>query len=102
MLGHAYWFQMIEASIYRFSGSIVGSLWQTLFIAIYVGFGYTSFVPDQPKAKAFLKGLGVYYTGFLLFMMAITIAMAIWVLVMFATNPDALEQIRPSRQTPVR
>ncbi|MEJ0030329.1 MAG: DUF3667 domain-containing protein [Bacteroidota bacterium] len=94
MLGHWYWFQMVEATVYRYTGHTVGSLWQMLFVAIYFGFGYTSFVTTQPKLKVFLKGVGVYYTGFFLFMITIAIVVIAWFLILFAVDPSQLDSIR--------
>ncbi|MEI9918351.1 MAG: DUF3667 domain-containing protein [Bacteroidota bacterium] len=97
MLGHWYWFQMAEATLLRFTGITIGSMAHSFLIALYVGYGYVSFVPDQPRLKVFLKGTGVYLTGFFLFMVAVVIVVSVWVAVLFATDPSQLDAIRPPK-----
>ena len=97
MLGHWFWFQMIEATVYRFSGYTISSVWQLFGVALYVGFGYTSFVTTQPKTKLFLKGLGVYLTGFFFFVITVAVLVAVTMIVIFNVDPSQLDSIRPSK-----
>lgn len=97
MLGHWYWVSMVEAVIFYYSGSTIGTGIQSLFIALYVGFGYISFVPDQPKWKAFLKGVGTYFVGFLFMMLTIFVVGLAFVLLLALIDPSALDSFRPSK-----
>lgn len=100
MLGHWYWFSTIEAMVLRYTGKTSGSAFQLILISLVLGFGYTSFVQTQPKWKTFLKGIGIYLVGYvLMFVFAITISIAILVLVAWL-NPDILDAFRPSQQIP--
>lgn len=97
MLGHWYWIAMIEATVFYYTGKTMGTTFQSVLISLYMGFGYISFVPTQPKWKAFLKGVGVYYTGFIfMFIFAAIVGIAIGIA--FAIfDPSALDAIRPSK-----
>lgn len=95
--GHWYWFQMVEAIYFNFTRSSIGSLWQGLFMAFYMGFGYMSFAPLQPKWKTFLKGFFIYITSFFGFMFALFVIMIIAIIVIGLIDPSALDSIRPSK-----
>jgi len=97
MLGHWYWFQMIEAVVFHYTGITMGSLWQMLLVSIYLGFGYITFVPTQPKWKTFLKGASIYYTGFLFFVIIAVLITLGWVLIALMVDPSSLDSIRPSK-----
>jgi hypothetical protein len=98
MFGHWYWFQMIEATIYKITGATVGTRWQLLMMLTYFGFGYVSFIPTQPRQKAFLKGVGTYLTGFFFFMTVVSIIIVIWVAIIYVNDPESLKTIKPSKQ----
>jgi hypothetical protein len=97
MLGHWYWVSMIEAIIFYYTGAAIGTGIQTVLVALYLGLGYTSFVPGQPKWKVFLKGVGTYFLGFLFMMIGIMLAGLLFVLVMALIDPSALDSLRPSK-----
>lgn len=97
MLGHWYWVSMIEAMIFYYTGLTMGTTIQFILIALYVGFGYTSFVPDQPKWKAFLKGIGTYFIGFIIMMTTAIIIGIIIAIIISIFDPSALDSIRPSK-----
>jgi hypothetical protein len=102
MFGHWYWFQMIEATTYKITGTTVGTGWQLLMMVTYFGFGYTSFITTQSKQKVFLKGVGTYLTGFFFFMTVVTIIIVIWLAVMYVNDPELLKTVKPLKQTPLK
>jgi Protein of unknown function (DUF3667) len=97
VLGHWYWAQMVEVVIYKITGSHINVVVQLALVGLYMGFSYTSFVKNQSKVKAFIKGVGVYVIGYMLvFLVAILVGVAI-ALTMFAIDPSSLDAIRPSK-----
>lgn len=96
MLGHWYWISMIEAVLFFYTGMAIGTTVQSLIVGLYIGFGYTSFVADQPKWKVFLKGIGIYLTGYIFMMLATAIVSLILILILSVVDPSALDTIRPS------
>lgn len=97
MLGHWYWIEMVEAMIFYYTGGILGTSFKFVMMSMYVGFGYTSFVPDQPKWKSFMKGFASYLTGYLfMFVAAVIIGLTIGVIIALI-DPSLLDPIRPSK-----
>jgi hypothetical protein len=97
MIGHWYWVHMVEAIYFLIAGSTLGVTINGVATGLFMGFGYTSFVTTQPKWKTFLKGLGVYFTGFLMFVTMIVIAMIIMVLIIAVTDPELLKEFKPTK-----
>jgi hypothetical protein len=98
LLGNWYWFSIIEAVIFRFTGFVVGSGIQLLVVSFYLGFAYTSFIETQPKWKTFLKGVGIYWTGYMLMMLAAIIAGMAFIFIALSLDPDILDVLRPAKQ----
>lgn len=98
ILGHWYWFSMTEALFLKFSGKALDPGLQMLLSALYMGFGYTSFVLTQPKWKTFLKGFTVYFVGFVLLMITTVVLGIITVIVLAFFFPETFDAIRPSNQ----
>jgi hypothetical protein len=97
LLGHWYWFSTIEAVVFHYFGYSIGSGAQLIIVSLYLGFGYVTFIPTQPKWKTFLKGMGVYWTGYtLMFIVAMIVGIAI-VFIMLSIDPNSLDAIRPSK-----
>jgi hypothetical protein len=97
MLGHWYWINMVEALVFYYTGFTMGTGLQYILIAVYMGIGYISFVPDQPKWKVFLKGVGTYFMGFVcMFIVAVILGITIG-FVLAMVDPSALDGIRPSK-----
>jgi len=97
MLGHWYWFQMLEATVLHYTGFHIGAMWQMLLVALYCGVGYISFVPDQPKWKVFLKGVGTYLTGYMLMFIATAIIATIGIVILVLIDPSYLDSLRPPK-----
>jgi len=96
VLGHYYWLTTVEAIVFYYTGKTIGSGTQMLLVSVYLGFAYTSFVPTQPKWKTFLKGVGIYFTGYVI-MMIVTMLFAVAVgFTMAWLFPESLDMIRPS------
>jgi hypothetical protein len=97
MMGHLYWFQIFESTLFRFTGISTGTTMQAVASSLYLGFGYTSFVTTQPKWKTFLKGLGVYVLGFTLMFVTIMIITLGVVFILAAVDPKTLDMFKPSK-----
>ncbi|HMJ67319.1 MAG TPA: DUF3667 domain-containing protein [Cyclobacteriaceae bacterium] len=95
--GHWYWFQMLEAVVFRFTSFSIGAVIQGVLTALYMGFGYTSMVTNQPKWKVFLKGAAVYFVSFLFFMMLVFIVFLVIILILTLIDPSSLDAIKPSK-----
>lgn len=97
MLGHWYWIEMIEAVIFTYTKWTLGLSWKFIMVPAYLGFGYISFVPDQPKWKVFLKGMGTYYLGYVfMFLVAAIIGLLIGIAIAII-DPSLLDSVRPSK-----
>lgn len=95
--GHWYWVTMVEAIVFKFTHYSVGTPIQTLLIAAYIGYSYTTFTSDQSKTKLFFKGVGIYFLSFLLVMiiaMLVGVVLVIWAM---KYNPELIKQIRPTK-----
>jgi len=98
VLGHWYWISIIEVIQFYFTGKVLGSTAQLWLISLYLGFGYVTFVPTQPKWKVFLKGVGVYFTGITLAFIVLTVIGAAVIMVSASLFPETFEFIQPSKQ----
>jgi len=65
--GHVYWLSIITVIIYKFTGVFMRNTVGTIISTFYIGYAYSNFFSYQPKWKAFLKGLGVYYISLITF-----------------------------------
>lgn len=97
IMGHWYWIHMAEAVYFYFAKSTLSATLHILFVGLYMGFGYTSFVPSQAKWKTFLKGVGVQVAGYLMLFFAMVIVTFIVVIILALVDPSSLDAIRPSK-----
>ena len=63
---------------------------------LYFGFMYSNLITYQSRTKAFLKGMGVYIGGQILFTLAAVILVIAVILVLALVNPGALDSFKPS------
>jgi len=93
LMGHWYWINMVEALSLRYSGFMFGLSLHWLGMALYMGFGYTSFITSQPKWKTFLKGMGIYSLAFVIMFFVTLVALLVAVIV----DPSIREALRPAK-----
>ncbi|MBI3220775.1 MAG: DUF3667 domain-containing protein [Bacteroidetes bacterium] len=90
--GHIYWISIATACFLKISDSMIISYPLLLISFIYIPFGYMNMFSHQSKVVSFLKGIGVYVTGQLIF----GIMVAIIVVVLMIINPEIFELLKPS------
>jgi Protein of unknown function (DUF3667) len=90
--GHIYWVNIVGAIYFKFSHSLALNIAGSFLAFAYFPYSYVTLFTDQPKIKAFLKGLGVLVVGQLL-----TGALALIIgYIALKINPDLLQLIKPS------
>lgn len=95
-MGHLFWLTMVVVLVRNLTGTLYSSVTTVLTLA-YFGFLYASLMRYQSPAKAFLKGIGVYVAGQVLFVLVLTVLIILVVLAVAVFNPDALESFRSLR-----
>ncbi|MFM8912432.1 MAG: DUF3667 domain-containing protein [Flammeovirgaceae bacterium] len=90
--GHVYWLSILSAVIFKILGTFDFNFVVLLISLVYVPFGYMNFFSNQPKVKAFFKGLGIYISAQLLFSLLVIII----VVILLFTNSEFYETLRPS------
>ncbi len=92
--GHLFWITMMVFTYQKFTGTI-----PVIFVSVismgYFGYMYSSLMQYQSRVKAFVKGIGVYLGGQMLFAVTLTIVAVIALIVVTLINPDLLDNIRP-------
>lgn len=78
--------------IFKILGTFDFNFVVLLISLVYVPFGYMNFFSNQPKVKAFFKGLGIYISAQLLFSLLVIII----VVILLFTNSEFYETLRPS------
>jgi hypothetical protein len=94
-MGHIYWLVILLGIILKVTGvSLAG--FSIVITMLYFGYAYSGFIDGKSKTASFLRGLGTYLLGQLLFTLAgISLALlAAYLLSVFA--PDIYESIKPS------
>lgn len=90
--GHIYWISILSVICFKISGEFFPP-WVALILApLYFCFAYSGMFDYQSKTKSFLKGLGVYISAQLLFVLIIVVVVVL--LVVF--NPEVRELVKPS------
>lgn len=89
--GHVYWISIVTVLVYKFSGVFLRNTIGTIISTIYIGFSYSNLYSYQPKWKAFVKGLGVYYLALVTFLI---IGFAILIALIFLV-PSVREIFKP-------
>lgn len=95
--GHLFWLTMATFAYHKVMNDLPAISVSILSI-LYFGYVYSSFITNQPRSKAFAKGLGIYVGGQLLFALALVIVGVVVVAGLALLNPEAFEGIRPSNQ----
>ncbi|MBL7851439.1 MAG: DUF3667 domain-containing protein [Cyclobacteriaceae bacterium] len=94
--GHLFWLSMVSVMLKKITGDEY-IVFITLLEVGYFGFLYADLMRYQSRAKAFTKGIAVYFTGQILFIAVFTLIVMLSVLVLAVVNPEALELFRSSR-----
>ncbi|HWA34046.1 MAG TPA: DUF3667 domain-containing protein, partial [Cyclobacteriaceae bacterium] len=95
MAGHMYWVTMVAGVIYKWTGHAY-LLADTIVGALYIGFGYSTMMTYQSRLKAFFKGVLLYVTSQIFFMMAALLIGAIMIVLIYWLSPETFEALRPS------
>lgn len=90
--GHLYWLTILKVIDYKLFGNFIP---HSIFVAtslFYFGYAYSNFIQYQPKWKSFFKGLMVFFTAQIMFMLIVGIILIILIWI----SPDFYEMIKPS------
>ncbi len=90
--GHIYWLSIFSLVLFSLSGTFLNGGISLLIALVYFGYAYADLFSYQSKVKAFFKGIGVYLTAQLLFIILFSIALIILIIV----NPSILDLLKPS------
>jgi hypothetical protein len=91
-LGHLYWISIASLITYSLIGVFFPGWTQIGIGMLYFSYAYADLFKYQSKVKSFFKGLGVYLTTQLLYILIV----AIIVLVVIFLNPEVFEMLKPS------
>jgi len=89
--GHVYWISILSMFIFKFTGYNPLRSTQPFAALVLYGIGYSRLIIYQTKVRAFIKGIGVYLTGMIIFLILFIIAGAFYM----QSHPEYLELIRP-------
>ncbi|MBL7846797.1 MAG: DUF3667 domain-containing protein [Cyclobacteriaceae bacterium] len=95
--GHLFWVSMMAFVVLKVAGEQL-SIASSLLSVLYFGYVYADLMQYQSRLKAFLKGIGVYVGGQLLFVATMMVMVIVVVLILAVVYPPALDAIKPSRQ----
>lgn len=95
--GHLFWLTMISVLLRDIAGNLYAAP-LTVLTMVYFGYLYADLMHHQSRVKAFLKGVGVYLVGQLLFVLTLTVLVILVILALAVVSPDSLELFRPSRR----
>lgn len=94
--GHMFWLTMVSVLLKKTTGDL-HTVWITVLEVGYFGYLYADLMSYQSRVKAFIKGIGVYFTGQLIFILAFTLVTMAFVVVLALVNPEALDMFRSSK-----
>jgi hypothetical protein len=94
--GHLFLLSMLSVLLRSLTGSLY-SLPATILSMTYFGFLYADLMRYQSRVKAFIKGIGVYFVGQLIFIVALMVVVMLSFLILALLNPESLDAFRPSR-----
>ncbi|MCE9620586.1 MAG: DUF3667 domain-containing protein [Planctomycetes bacterium] len=97
--GHLFWLSMLSFVYRKISGELPPAYFGLLSL-LFFGFTYLTFFPDRPRVTTFLKGIGVYLGGQVLFMVAASALAVLVMLVLALVDPAALESLRSFKAPP--
>jgi hypothetical protein len=90
--GHIYWLSILSIVMFFIFGFFLPPVTSGLISIFYFGYSYVSLFTYQSKFKVFLKGIGIYFVAYILFLIIFMILTFIFVLL----NPEFIEMIAPS------
>jgi Protein of unknown function (DUF3667) len=90
--GHIYWLTILSVICFKISGYAFPNAVVIVISLFYFGFAYANLFDRQSKIKTFLKGLGIYFTAQVLFVLIIILGLVI-IAFLF---PDVYQMIKPS------
>jgi hypothetical protein len=96
LIGHVYWLSILSVLLYLVTGSFMINNIISVVTLFYFGFGYLTLIDNQAKWKRFLKGVGVYIVGQLLFVTIMVILIVIGLLIAYQINPEAVKALKGS------
>lgn len=91
--GHLFWLTMVSFVLMSLGGELYTIIF-SLFSLAYFGFMYSQLMRYQSRTKAFMKGIGVYVGGQLLFVLTLSLCIIVAVSLMALINPDALKSLK--------
>ena len=94
--GHLFWITILTF-VYRKIADEMPSAWIGLLSILYFGYVYSTFMTYQSRMKSFMKGIGVYLGGQLMFVIMLSLVAVAAVLILSVVDPDSLDAFRPSR-----
>jgi hypothetical protein len=93
--GHLFWITILNGIIYKWTGRV--SLTGNMIVGVlFLAFGYATLMTYQPKQKAFLKGIVLAFTAYLIFITVFSLIAVIGVPLAKWLSPETFEMIRPS------
>jgi phage shock protein PspC (stress-responsive transcriptional regulator) len=93
--GHLMWITIALFTYRKITGDLPATV-ASLITPLFFGYAYLSFMPDQSKIKTFLRGIGVYFGGQLLFVTLLVVLAIVIIPLLYYFNSEAYELIRPS------
>lgn len=94
MTGHLTWITIVLVLFRVLSGVMIPN-YAAIVSFIFYGFGYMTWMTQQSKLKSFVKGMAVFVTGQILFMISIVLVAIIAIIWIALFDPETFELIRP-------
>lgn len=89
LMGHGLWLTIVMAVLVKFG--FTSSMWIAVISILYFAFAYSDLMRYQNRVKAYFKGLGVWVTAYILFILAFTLVLfGVIVLVAFI-SPETVK-----------
>lgn len=90
--GHTAWISIISILLFGLFGFFLPPILYLMLPILYVGYAYADMFVYQSKIKAFLKGIGVYFTAQLLVILMAFIVLTLLIIL----DPTIFDMLKPS------
>lgn len=91
--GHMFWLTMLMVVVRKFTGEMY-SVVDTVLSLTYFGYVYMGLMKYQSRTKAFLKGVVVYFSGLILFILTMIIVSILFLILLKVFDPEAFKALK--------
>lgn len=91
--GHLFWLSMLTFLLRKLTGEMY-TIPVAVLSLLYFGFVYSDLMRYQARVKSFIKGMGIYVAGQLLFILMLTAGIVLFVAFLAVADPEAFKAFK--------